>query len=74
MASKIQDAKKLMVPGPGSYESKKEIHSAAPEYRFGTSSRGKMELANARVVPGSGSYSPDYKSLKKASPKFGFGT
>jgi hypothetical protein len=33
-----------------------------------------MELANARAVPGSGSYSPDYKTLKKASPNFGFGT
>ena len=33
-----------------------------------------MELENARVVPGSGNYSPDYKTLKKSSPRFGFGT
>lgn len=33
-----------------------------------------MELQNARVVPGSGSYSPDYKNLKNQSPRFGFGT
>jgi len=46
----------------------------AAEYKFGTGSRGKMELPNARKVPGSGSYSPDYKTLKKQSPRFGFGT
>jgi len=75
MGNKLEDSKKMNVPGPGNYEPKKEFSSdKAPEYRFGTSSRGKMELANARVVPGSGSYSPDYKTLKKASPRFGFGT
>ena len=75
MGSKIMDQKRLNVPGAGTYEPKREFSAdKAPEYRFGTSSRGKMELANARVVPGSGNYSPDYKTLKKASPRFGFGT
>ena len=63
------------MPGPGNYEPRREFSAdKAPEYRFGTSSRGKMELGNARAVPGSGSYSPDYTNLKKASPRFGFGT
>jgi hypothetical protein len=33
-----------------------------------------MEASNAKLVPGSGSYSPDYRNLKNASPRFGFGT
>ena len=63
------------MPGAGTYQPKREYSAnAAPEYKFGTGSRGSMELANAKVVPGSGNYSPDYKALKKASPRFGFGT
>ena len=65
MGCKLSDQKKLNVPGSGTYEPKKEFSSnKAPEYRFGTSSRGEMSLANARVVPGAGNYSPDYKNLK----------
>ena len=69
------DAKKMQVPGPGNYQPKREFSAdKAPEYRFGTSSRGEMALPTAKVVPGSGNYSPDYKTTKKASPRFGFGT
>ena len=75
MGAKLGDSTKLNVPGAGTYQPKREFSSdKAPEYRFGTSSRGKMELANAKINPGAGNYSPDYKTLKKASPRFGFGT
>lgn len=33
-----------------------------------------MELPTAKTVPGAGNYSPEYKNLKKTSPRFGFGT
>jgi hypothetical protein len=42
--------------------------------RFGTSSRPEIEDIKRRDEPGPGNYSHAQETVKKASPKYGFGT
>ena len=77
MACKLADSKGLLVPGPGTYKNDNRadlVFDAAKQTKIGTGGRSKMELPQARIVPGAGEHSPDYRFLKTASPRFGFGT
>ena len=77
MAQKLGDSKGLLVPGPGAYNTANRaevVFDAAKQTKIGTGDRSKMELPQARAVPGAGEHSPDYRFLKTASPRFGFGT
>jgi hypothetical protein len=72
MGAKLTDSKGLLVPGPGAYDPKDLVSTQVS--KFGSGGRGKVELPTARVVPGPGEHSPDYKALKTSSPRFGFGS
>lgn len=74
MAAKLNESKTLLVPGPGAYNQTTSHLESTKSSKFGTGGRGAVELPTAKVVPGPGEHSPDYKTLKTQSPRFGFGS
>lgn len=64
------------IPGPGAYDSTVSQGNleTAKSIRFGKEMRSSLESPNAKIVPGPGTHSPDYKVLKNDSPRFGFGS
>ena len=65
MGSKLTASKGLLVPGPGAYEPTGDLKFESTKVsKFGSGGRGPVELANAKLNPGPGGHSPDYKALK----------
>lgn len=64
MAAKLSDSKGLLVPGPGAYDSNMATFKATQSSKFGSGGRGAVELPTAKLVPGPGEHSPDYRNLK----------
>lgn len=62
------------MPGPGAYDKNDATARAVVSSRFGTGERSSMESPNAKIVPGPGEHSPEFKMLKSSAPIFGFGT
>ena len=74
MGIKLQDMKKLEVPGSGTYEPNDSFtKKAASSFSMGIKLKGSLEQPNV-AVPGPGSYAQNTETLKTAAPKFGFGS
>jgi hypothetical protein len=62
-------------PGPGNYDQDSKINiESVTANKFGGGKRSSMENSAVKAVPGPGSHSPDFTSLKKKAPNFGFGS
>ena len=76
MGSKLEDVefkKRNIAPGPGRYENDKL--QTIPSMKFGTGNRVSLDGGKeAAFKPGPGNYDGNYKNLRTASPKFGFGS
>ena len=74
MGAKLEHAKVLNVPGPGTYQSSLVDKTSTKNVKFGSEARGEMAKAGAAKLPGPGEHAPDFKAIKQASPRFGFGS
>ena len=75
MGAKIEDQKKLNVPGSGTYNPTESItKKASSSFSMGLKLKGSLEPQTNVNVPGPGSYQQNRETLKQAAPKFGFGT
>lgn len=74
MGSKLQDQKKLNVPGSGTYNPSESItKKASSSFSMGLKLKGSLDQSTLDV-PGPGSYAQNRENLKASAPKFGFGT
>lgn len=74
MGAKLSPSKVMEVPGPGAYTATMSHKESVKNGKFGNDKRGDMAKAGADKLPGPGEHAPDYRALKTASPRFGFGS
>jgi hypothetical protein len=77
LASELDNAKKINVPGAGTYEPQNSVTIVKQQYpSFSMGQKLPSDLDNAKKlkVPGPGSYANSAEKLKNAAPSYGFGT
>lgn len=75
MGSRLQEEKKLNVPGSGTYEPKETLtKKAAANFSMGIKLKGSLSQHTTTNVPGPGQYDNETANTKQAAPKFGFGS
>jgi len=66
--------RKRYVPGPGSYK-QEDPNKTIPSMKFGSGQRSDLaDNPTAKIVPGPGNYSGDYKRVVKQAPGYRIGT
>jgi hypothetical protein len=74
MGIKLQDQKKLEVPGAGTYQPTDTVtKKTAAKFSMGIKLKGSLSQ-NMQNVPGPGQYVNNAENMKTAAPKFGFGS
>lgn len=75
MGIKLQDQKKLNVPGPGTFNPNDTFTKrSSANFSMGIKLKGSLEPQTTTSVPGPGQYVNNSQNMKTSAPKFGFGS